>query len=512
MRRSLILLAIAISLSVQAAAQHDHHHEAGEENTLGRVSFPTSCSAAVQTRFNSGVAMLHSFWYEQAADTFEKVAKAHPKCAMAHWGMAMAGFHQLWDPPVYDVAAERQQLTEAKQLAVNATERERSLIDALGQYFADPVASRADRAAAYADAMAGVYAKFPKDDEIAVFYALSLIGTASPTDKTYAVQKKAAEILNAVLKRQPRHPGIAHYMIHSYDYPELANLALPAARSYAQIAPAVPHAQHMPSHIFVRLGLWQEAAASNDAAAKSARAYGAEKKMAGAWDQQLHAMDYLIYAYLQMNDEKSARAIAEELNGIGRAEPEKSLSAQYAFAAIPARFAVERGDWNAAARLSVRPSIYPGVEAITYLARVLGKSRLGDIAGAKADLDKIEEAHRKLVASGDKYWATQVEIQKLEAQSWIAWAESRHTEAVAIAKEATELESKTDKLNVTPGVLIPAQESLAAILIELKRPQEALAAFQASLQVAPGRRAPSLGIEVAQRMIAANHPRPSGAQ
>jgi hypothetical protein len=499
--RSPATLCIVLCFGTLAIAQDHHHEHTGSVKELGRVSFPTSCSKEVQPSFNEGVAMLHSFWYEKAAAAFADISKKDPKCAMAHWGSAMAQYHQLWEPPVGDAyRLGLHHIEEAKRLSAAATQRERDYINALqALYSTGEKGTLRDRALPYSRAMEALHEKYPADNEAAVFYALSLISISPPSDKSYENQKKSGAILNEVLAKEPSHPGVAHYLIHSFDYPTLANIALPAAREYAKIAPAVPHALHMPSHIFTRLGLWQEAIASNAAAEKAAKDFAQSTHMNGAWDQQLHAMDYLVYAYLQSGQEANARAVVDELATIKKVEPE-DLTGAYAFAATPARYAVERGDWASAAGLTVRPSRYPAVDAITYVARSIGAARIGNINAAMSDLQRLSDIHNRLIASKDEYWGTQVEIQRREAKSWIQFAEGDKEQALETARSAAELESTTDKLNVSPGSILPARELLGQMLLELHQPDAAIAEFSGALAVAPNRAGSIAGIKKAEAM------------
>src|SRR5467141_562386 len=376
----------------RAQETHQHKHEMSEK--LGRVNFTVSCNRAAQQQFNRAVALLHSFWYEEAEKGFVEVTKADPKCGMGYWGIAMSSYHPVWAPPV---AAELRNGMAAMQKAnmVGArTQREQDYIKAIETFYqdADKIDHRT-RALAYEKAMEQLYLRYPKDHEAAVFYALALLGTALPTDKTYANQKKAAEILNKILANEPEHPGVAHYLIHSFDYPALAPLALAAARSYARIAPSSPHALHMPSHIFTRLGLWQESIQSNIASAAAAKNYVARMHPGTASFNQLHAMDYLTYAYLQTAQDGKAKAIVDEIYGITKVD-DATFAAAYAFAAVPARYAFERRQWAEAAGLKLYPSDFPWsnfryAEAMIYFTRAIGSSRSGDPAGANQDIERL---------------------------------------------------------------------------------------------------------------------------
>jgi hypothetical protein len=463
------------------------HEESGPSEKLGQVHFPISCSAAAQQQFDRAVALLHSFWYEEAVKAFTEVTQTDPHCAMGYWGIAMSLWYPLWYPPS-QAALQRGSAAVEQAKAANApTERERAYIAAIEAFYKD--ADKLDhrtRAVAYEKAMAQVYLRDPDDREAAVFYALALDTTAVPTDKTYANQLKAAELLEHVFAEQPNHPGVAHYLIHSYDYPPLANRALTAARSYAKIAPSAPHALHMPSHIFTRLGLWQESIQSNAASAAASKEYARKVGAAGAWPEQLHSMDYLAYAYLQGAQDREARRVVDELMEIQKAEPE-NFPAGYAFAAIPARYALERRRWADAAALTLHPSSFPWsrfrwVEAITVFTRALGAARSGDVGKAAKEVDTLQSLHSALIEAKQSYWADQVEIQRRAAAAWIAHAEGKHDEALTLMRSAADLESSSEKHPVTPGPIIPARELLGELLLELNQPAQALPEFEASLR------------------------------
>ena len=474
----------------RAQETHQHKHEMGEK--LGRVNFSVSCNKAAQQQFNRAVALLHSFWYAEAEKGFVEVTKTDPKCGMGYWGIAMSSYHPVWAPPV---AAELQNGVAAMQKAgaVGAgTQRERDYIAAIETFYRDSDKfDHRTRALAYEKAMEQLYLRYPKDHEAAVFYALALLGTAQPTDKTYVNQKKAAEILNKVLAAEPQHPGVTHYLIHSFDYPALAPLALAAARSYAKIAPSSPHALHMPSHIFTRLGLWQESIESNIASAAAAKNHVAKTHPGAASFDQLHAMDYLAYAYLQTAQDGKAKEILDALYGMNKVDA-TIFSAAYAFAAIPARYTLERRQWAEAAALKVHPVDFPWknftyAEAIIYFARSLGASRGGDTAGASKDIERLISIQRSLAEARENYWATQVEIQRRTAAAWLAHAEGKQEEALKLMRSAADLEDSTEKHPVTPGAIAPARELLGELLLELREPQQALKEFEASLLVSPNR-------------------------
>ncbi len=475
-------------------ADHDHGHQHADEGALGEVHFAVSCGNAQQAAFDHAVALLHSFGYERAEAAFNEIAAAKPDCGMAFWGVAMSNFHVVWGPPT-EAEFARGQVAAAKAKAVGApTERERAWIDAIGQFYLEPAPRpHPERVQAFAKAMADLAAKYPDDNEAQVFDALALLGVAynSPPDKTYARQKQAAEILNRMLKLEPRHPGIAHYVIHSFDYPELAPLALDAARAYAKIAPAAPHALHMPSHIFTRLGLWDDSIASNLASAEAARAWAAKAHPGATAFDELHAMDYLEYAYLQTARDDLALDIRQHVAKAERLDM-PNFAAGYALAAVPARYALERRAWKEAAGLTVTPSWYPWdklpyAAAIVHFANAVGAARSGDVAAARAAVAKLEAIEAGLAGQKGFDWATQVKIQRLAASGWLARAERRDAEGEALLRAAADLEDTTDKHPVTPGAVLPAREQLADLLAELGKPAEALAAYEKSLQSAPAR-------------------------
>jgi tetratricopeptide (TPR) repeat protein len=500
--RLLILLTVAFLPHTNSAraqeghqSQHTHMHEPSEK--LGRVNFTVSCNPQAQKQFNRAVAWLHSFEYEEAEKAFTEVTVTDPRCGMAYWGIAMSNYHPIWAPPS---AAELQKGSSAieKAKAVGArTQRERDYITAIEVFYkaSDKLDHRA-RTFAYSEAMKQVYQRNPSDHEAGVFYALTLIATGMMAhDKSYAREKQAAQILNRVLALEPQHPGVAHYLIHGYDYPALAQLALPAARSYAKIAPASAHAQHMPSHIFTRLGLWQEAIRSNLDAKAAAKAYAVRHHMAGAWDEQLHAMDYLAYAYLQGAQDKQARGVLDELNRIQRAEPQ-NFKVAYAFTAIPARYALERRRWDEAAKLTLPSGTlgafpwqsYRWAEAHIHFARAIGFARTGDTVSARQEVEKLTTIREALiVAKGDYDWAGQVEIERQVASAWLAHAEGKQEESLQLMRAAAELDDATDKHPVTPGAILPAREQLGELLLELRQPIAALQEFETSLRTTPNR-------------------------
>jgi len=495
MRIAPLMLAVALVLlaPARAFAQHEHDHAHTVPEGFGTIHFPTSCKPELSSDFERAVAMLHSFAYPEAATAFAAVAAKDPNCAMAQWGIAMSYFHTIWGPPTPDeFAAGKAASEKATALAPRASAREQDLIAAIGAYYKGDGVPHATRVVAYEQAMATAAQRNADDHEVQIFYALSMLGVAynSPPDKTYARQKQAAAILNGLLPLEPNHPGIAHYMIHSFDYPELAELALPAARAYAKIAPAAPHALHMPSHIFTRLGYWRESISSNLASAAAARALMARTHPGATSYEGLHAMDYLEYAYLQTGQDAGARAIVDSTQIAALDAP--AFQAGYALAAIPARYALERRDWKAAAALGTQPANfpwgkYPYAEAIVHLARAVGAAHTGDLATARRATARLDTIQAGLRGQKGFDWATQVEIQHREAQAWLAYAEMKRDQAVTLMRSAADLEDSTDKHPVTPGAILPAREQLADLLVETGKPGAALVEYEASLKVSPAR-------------------------
>jgi tetratricopeptide (TPR) repeat protein len=488
-------LLFALVSPVLATAQEEHqHHDSGEH--VGKVSFVVSCSPQAQRQFNLSVAWLHSFEYGESERAFNKVAAIDPQCAMAHWGIAMTQYHQLWAPPTR-AELEMGALEVQRANTIGAkTSREKGYIDAIAQLYVDwQKTDHQTRASGYERAMERLYKRYPTDREASVFYALALNASAlaaTPMDKTYAKQKQAAAILNRVLRLEPEHPGVTHYLIHSYDYPALAHFALAAARSYAKIAPSSAHALHMPSHIFTRLGLWDEDIAMNVRSENAARDYAQRNHLTGVWDEQLHAMDYLAYAYLQQARDREAQAVLDELRAIRKTDPE-TFKCAYSFAAIPARWALERRDWKEAADLKLEPADFPWprfpwAEAITHFARAIGAARSGDADRARREVEKLAEIKQALTGAKDNYdWATQVEIQHKAALAWLTKLEGRYEEAFQLLSSAAELEDSTDKHPVTPGAVLPAREMVGDLLLELGQPSRALKEYERSLLSSPNR-------------------------
>jgi tetratricopeptide (TPR) repeat protein len=480
----ILLLVCVYSVSAPfAPAQHDH--PSGDAAGLGKVTFPISCAPSVQQQFSSAVAMLHSFWFEKAKETFAAVAEKDRSCGMAYWGIAMSYYHPLWQSPnPADLKAGAASVEKAKSVGVR-TQRERDYIAAIETFYkeSDKV-DHGTRALAYESAMEQLQATYPDDHEAAIFYALALLATAPPTDKTYVNQKKAGTILESLFIEQPEHPGIAHYIIHACDYPLLAQRGLDAARRYTKIAPDSPHALHMPSHIFTRLGLWQESIDSNLASAASA-------KKNDAPGDELHAKDYLIYAYLQSDQDREAKKLLESPVP-GRASDPAYMAWLYAMGTSPARYAVERHEWAEAAALTVPSNRFPGgrlawTEANLHFARSLGLSHTGKTESARMEVLKLTSIRDTLTGIGDNYWADQVEIQRESAEAWITFEDGNRDEALRKMRLAANHEDRTDKHAVTPGVILPAREMLGDMLLQLKQPAQAMIEFEAVLQTAPNR-------------------------
>ncbi len=443
------------------------------DQKFGTVHFATSCNETAQRRFDRAMRYQHSFWYKASREIFEETLKADPTCGIAYWGMALG----LLDNPHNPTPASNLPLGLAAIQAAKATgaktQRERDYIDALAIMYVDyDKTPHGARVQSYLKAMEALAAKYPDDDEAQIFYAITLNVAASPTDKTYANQLKGAAILEAINKRQPRHPGVAHYLIHLYDSPALADKGIDAARRYSKIAPAAPHAQHMPSHIFTRVGLWNDSVEANIASVQAAKA----DKSPG---DQMHGEDYLVYAYLQLDQDKNARGVIDDM-AVSTFGPE-AFGAHFALAASPARYVVERGDWKGAAQLKVSPNGFPHVMAITYFARALGAARSGNPDAAKADIAKLAEMRDKLVEAKVGYWPEIVDIQRQIATAWMLYADGKYDDALKAMSAAADAEDKTEKPPVTPGPLMPARELYGYMLLERGMAKEALAAFEATL-------------------------------
>jgi hypothetical protein len=475
-----IVLVVVVLLTASTAWSHQ---ATTAPERIGTVTFPTSCNAATQPQFERAVALLHSFWYLESAKAFTAVTQADPDCAIAYWGIALSLWYQIWSPPSpANLKRGTEAIEKAKSIGAK-TQRERDYIAAADAFYRD--ADRLDhrtRAVAYEKAMEQVYTRYPQDTEAAAFYALALQATADPHDRTYAKQRRSAEIAEKIFLVQPDHPGAAHYIIHAYDYAPLAARAVPAATRYAQFAPAVPHALHMPSHTYVLLGMWPETIQGNIAAA-------AAEKDRGNPDDRMHALDYLVYAYLQQAQDADAKRVVDEARGImsdlaAQKYDSGRPTAHFAIAAIEARWTLERGRWAEAAALDPRPNRFPHTEAMIYFARAVGAARSGQAVQARADVAKLAALRDALK---DPYWAEQVEIQRRAASAWVARAEGRNEEALSLARSAAETEEATEKHNITPGPIATSRELLGDLLVDLGQPAAAIREYEASLNRAPNR-------------------------
>jgi tetratricopeptide (TPR) repeat protein len=447
---------------------------------LGRVSFANSCAPAAQVTFERAVALLHSFWWREGEKTFREVLERDPNCAIATWGIATILIGNTF--AAGPTPAQAQQANEAieRGRAIGAkTERERLFIEAVARYY-ERFAERSHgaRMKSLSDAFEALAKRFPKDDEAQIFSAIYLTATQDPTEQTFASALKAAAILEVQFKKHPDHPGVAHYLIHSYDYPPIAEKGLNAAKRYSEIAPSAPHALHMPSHIFTRVGAWQDSARMNERSAAVAKA-GKE------FNDQLHALDYLAYAYLQLGRDRDAQRVVEEAPGVRGSENVRGTP--YALAAIPARFVIERGAWKEAAQLQPQATRFPFTAALTHFARALGAARSGDAAAAERDDQELARIVDALKAAKDTYWTTEVEVQRLGTAAWVAHAKGNRDEALKLMRASVELEAKSEKSAVSPGRLVPAHELLGDMLLESDKPAEALAAYEQSQVRDPNR-------------------------
>jgi len=487
MRYQSLLLWAALAVAPVAAQQmHDH----GGTEKLGTVRFETSCSSNAQPAFLRAMALLHSFEFGPAIEGFTAANAADPSCAIAQWGIALS----RWGNPFAagnktpaQLEAGRAAIGKATSIGAK-TERERDFVAAAERLFADfETVDQRTRLLAYRDAMSTVASRYADDPEASAFYALALAASNDPTDRTFANLIKAGGILERLAPTQPDHPGFAHYIIHAYDVPPLAPKAIAAARSYAKIAPSAPHALHMPSHTFTRLGYWQDSIDTNIASAAAA-------KREGATAEELHAMDYQAYAYMQTAQDHAARGLVDAVPAIaarlipaaaGSAAP--LLAGVFATAAIPARYALERQAWAEGAKLELRPSGFPQADAITWFARGLGAARSGDPKAARAAADSLQQLEAALTKAREAYWVEQVAIQRLGVTAWATLAESQTDQALTLMSEAADREDRTEKNAVTPGPIAPAREQLGYMLLQSKRAADALAAFEATLKKEPNR-------------------------
>jgi hypothetical protein len=488
MVRARVIAGFLLTLAASCLAQ-EHQHGKGEK--LGVVHFATSCNVGAQKEFDRAVALLHSFQFSRAIEGFNAVLGEDTTCGIAYWGIALSDWSNPFAPGMKDKSqlhAGRQSAERGKTAGAKM-ERERAYLAAVGKLYSGYESTpQRVRLIAYRDAMGEVAVKYPEDHEAQIFYALAVAASEDPADKTYAGRLKAGAILEKLFEEEPTHPGLAHYIIHTYDVPALAGRGLVAARRYSEIAPDAPHALHMPSHTFTRTGYWQESIDSNIAAAAAARREGQTA-------EELHASDYEIYAYLQTGQDEAAGRILDSLPEIAsRFDPKAVLSGAggpsvgyFALAAIPARYALERQKWKQAAQLTPRETPFPYTEAMTWFARGLGAGHLEQATAARESVAALKQIRERLLKTGENYWAQQVEIQELEIEAWAALAESKKAESLERMRSAAELEDATEKSAVTPGPLVPARELLGEMLLEMKEPAQALEQFEATLTKEPGR-------------------------
>jgi tetratricopeptide (TPR) repeat protein len=473
------LIAVSILLLLSSGVTQAHEDEG--KGQLGRVKFTNSCDPKVQPLFETGVAMLHSYWVSAADRTFREVMEQDPSCVIARWGYASV----LMSNPLAgqgaspkDAALAQTAIEQGRQIGAK-TQRERDYLEAVAAYYED-WANRPERARQLARAKAyeALAARYPDDDEAQIFYAMYLVGTQLQSDQTYSAYLKAAAILEIQFAKHPDHPGVAHYLIHSYDAPPIAQQGLTAARRYASIAPSAPHALHMPSHIFTRVGAWEDSVKTNRRAAEVA-------KKVGEINQVYHASDYSVYANLQLARDSDARREMEEALKVTGNDPAQAIP--YAIAAMPARYAMERGAWREAMQLQPQPSKVPFTDAITYFARALGAARSGDVAAAEKDAAELARLHKVLQDAKNNYWATEVEVQRLAVAGWIALAQNKPDDALKFMRAAADLEDRNEKHIVTPGRIVPARELLGDMLLEVKQPAQALKEYEASHVREPNR-------------------------
>ncbi len=458
---------------------------------FGTVNFQTSCGGSVQEDFNLGVKLLHSFEYDEAEKVFAGIIDRQPDCAMAYWGVAMSNFHPLWTPPSEAELQKGNKAVSIAQSLKNSTKREEAYIQSIAAFYKDwNKVDHRTRCLNFEKSMEELYAAYPNDKETAIFYALALNAAADPTDKSFVKQKKAGSILNALYPEGPNHPGIVHYIIHTYDSPELATLALPAARKYASVAPSSAHALHMPSHIFTRLGLWDEGIQSNLASVAAAKCYADSAGIKGHWDEELHGLDYLVYGYLQKGDNANAKKQYDYLNTITVVSP-TNFKVAYAFAAIPSRYVLENKMWKEAANLSLQQNItwdnFQWQKGIVHFARLLGSVHTNNINGAEKELAQLNAIHKQLLDQKDSYKANQVQIQLLAGKAWIELAKGKSDSAISLMQESAKLEDLTEKHPVTPGEVLPAKQLLGDMLMENGQPASALLAYEEDLKKHPNR-------------------------
>ena len=505
--RTLCIIALASTLFVLRNAQSATAPEPGDLRGVGNVTFSITCAPDVQSDFDRGVALLHSFFYEEARRVFTSVAERDPKCAMAQWGIAMTWWHPIWTPPTPDEMRAGKAAIEKAMSLNTGSDRERGFISALNTYYnaaegssAGPVGQSChgpvgprDRVIAYEKAMRQLRDKYPDDFEVQTFYAFAVLssGYATPNDTSLSKQLEAAGILEKLWKQNVNHPGVVHYLIHSYDYPQFAQRGLAAAQLYDDIAPWVPHALHMPSHIFTRLGMWDESIAANRASAEASRAYAAMRHRDAAEAEELHALDYMAYSYLQEAQDGEAKKIVDLAAKVRKTNPELEFSAAYALAAIPTRYAFERNDWAAAANLAIPDvphwSSFPFMEALIEYGHALGRAHTGDLDGARKAIARMQQLREATKDPKFDYFKSHLDLQMQAASAWVAAAEGKKDDAIDMLRRAADSEDILGKHPVSPGAFVPIREQIGTILLEVGKPTEAQREFEAALKIYPGR-------------------------
>ena len=504
--RVLLLVALASCFAVHRI-ESASVPEPGDLRAAGKVNFPISCEPSVQSEFSRGVALLHSFFYEEARRVFTAVAERDPKCAMAQWGIAMTWWHPIWTPPTPDEMSAGKAAIEKAMAMDPGSDRERGFITALNVYYNTPDSSSAgavgqschgpvgprDRVIAYEKAMHQLRDKYPDDFETQAFYAFAVLGVgyATPNDTSLSKQLEAAAIFEKLWKQNANHPGVVHYLIHCYDYPALAQRGLAAAQSYASIAPWVPHALHMPSHIFTRLGMWDESITANGASAEASRAYAAMRHRNATEAEELHALDYMAYSYLQEARDAEAKNIVDLTAKVRKTNPELEFSAAYALAAIPTRYAFERNDWKSAATLTVPNlphwSSFPFMEALIEYGHALGRAHTGDLDGARKAIAQMQHLRDATKDPKFDYFKNHLDLQMQAASAWVAAGEGKKSEAIEMLRRAADAEDILGKHPVSPGAFVPIREQLGSLLLEAGQPKEAQHEFEAALKIYPGR-------------------------
>ena len=506
-RPAVLVVTLASSLLAVRDVKSATGPEPGDLRAAGKVEFPISCASSVQSEFSRGVALLHSFFYEEARRVFTSVAERDPKCAMAQWGIAMTWWHPIWTPPTPNEMSAGKAAIEKAMAMKGVTDRERGFITALNVYYNTPDSSAAapvgqschgpvgprDRVVAYEKAMRELRDKYPDDFEVQTFYAFAVLATgyATPNDTSLSKQLEAASILEKLWKQNANHPGVVHYLIHSYDYPQFAKRGLTAAQTYDSIAPWVPHALHMPSHIFTRLGMWDESIAANRASAEASRAYAAMRHRDATEAEELHALDYMAYSYLQEAQDTEAKKIVDVAAKVRKTNPELEFIAAYALAAIPTRYAFERNDWAAAATLPIPDlphwSAFPFLEALIEYGHALGYAHTGDLDGARKAISRMQQLHDATKDPKFDYFKRHLDLQMQAASAWVTAAEGNKSEAIEMLRRAADAEDVLGKHPVSPGAFVPIREQLGNLLLQIGQPKQAQAEFEAALKIYPGR-------------------------